>query len=518
LNIGGTQQLTATVVVQNGAATTVTWSSSNTTVASVSNTGLVTANAAGTATITATSTVDGSKKGTATITVNAPTISGVSISPPSALLNIGGTQQFTANVTGSLGFNPAVTWSTSNATVASVSNTGLVTANAAGTATITATSVADPSKSASATVTVVDTLTFQNYSAVVATVGQAIPTQNANVAGGSTPYSFTAIDPLPAGLSLNPASGAISGTPTTASAATNYTIQVTDSLGATASATINITVNAAPSVSYSQTLALTTGIPVTPANYSGSASGGTAPLSYSASGLPAGLSIDSSTGVISGTPSSAGSSSVTVTVTDVNGATAESTFTFDVNPALSFSSGYTNATLTAGVAYTSATPVVTGGTTPRSFSVSPALPAGLNLNSSTGVISGTPSSASPSTTYTVTVTDSNGATATTPIQITVNPALTLTYTSPVTYNRTSITPNQILASPVVSGGTGTLTYSRTSVSGPNFGPNLNFNTANGNVTNKNAGLPDAGTYVMDITVQDQAGGSATFTLTIIINP
>ncbi|HVV19722.1 MAG TPA: putative Ig domain-containing protein [Pseudonocardiaceae bacterium] len=64
---------------------------------------------------------------------------------------------------------------------------------------------------------------------------------------------------------------------------------------------------------------------------SDSASGQT--LTYSASGLPAGLSVDSGTGLISGTPTTAGTSTVTVTATDTTGAAGSTSFTWTVNPA-----------------------------------------------------------------------------------------------------------------------------------------------------------------------------------------
>jgi hypothetical protein len=67
-------------------------------------------------------------------------------------------------------------------------------------------------------------------------------------------------------------------------------------------------------------------------------SGGAA-LTYSASGLPAGLSINSSTGLISGTPTSSGTSSVTVTATDSTGASGSTTFSWTVNPSSGGSGG-----------------------------------------------------------------------------------------------------------------------------------------------------------------------------------
>ncbi len=156
LAVGATKQLTATIAPSNATNKAVTWTSSNTSVATVSSTGLVTAKAAGTATITATAQDGSGKKGTCTVTVTNPTVlvTSVTVSPSSATLNVGNTKQLTATIAPSNATNKAVTWSSSNTSVATVSSSGLVTAKAAGTATITATAQDGSGKKGTCTVTV----------------------------------------------------------------------------------------------------------------------------------------------------------------------------------------------------------------------------------------------------------------------------------------------------------------------------------------------------------------------------
>ena len=155
VQVGGTTTLSAAVLGANGAplaGKTVTWSSSNGAVASVSGSGVVTGVAAGTATITATS--DG-KSGSSLITVTTsapppppppPTqapVATVAVSPASAAIRVGGAVNLSAIARDSAGAiltGRPVTWATSNAAVASVSSTGVVTGISAGNATITATS------------------------------------------------------------------------------------------------------------------------------------------------------------------------------------------------------------------------------------------------------------------------------------------------------------------------------------------------------------------------------------------
>ena len=115
--------------------------------------------------------------------------------------------------------------------------------------------------------------------------------------------------------------------------------------------------------------------------------------------------------------------------------------------------------LTANQAATPFTPVTgSGGTPPLSYSVAPALPAGLTLAAATGQITGTPTVASAATTYTVTVTDANTTTDSATFSLTVNGAVVATQAVP----STMLTANQAATpfTPVTgSGGTSPLSYS-----------------------------------------------------------
>jgi hypothetical protein len=146
VSAGGTQTFTATVT--GNANTTVTWTTSAGTITSA---GVFTAPAtAQTVTITATSVADTTKSASATVTVTSvPPPVTVSISGTPTAILVGGTQTFTATVTGST--NQAVTWTAIGGTITSA---GLFTATTVGTATVTATSQADVTKSATVNVTV----------------------------------------------------------------------------------------------------------------------------------------------------------------------------------------------------------------------------------------------------------------------------------------------------------------------------------------------------------------------------
>ena len=152
LTEGGTARLTATILPDNATNKNVTWSTSDASIATVTD-GVVTAVAPGTATITVT-TEDGGKTATCAVTVAAATVpvTGVTLNKTSTSLYVGDTETLTATVAPDNATDRAVNWTSSNPSVATVEN-GVVTAVGAGTATITVTTQ-DNDYTASCTVTV----------------------------------------------------------------------------------------------------------------------------------------------------------------------------------------------------------------------------------------------------------------------------------------------------------------------------------------------------------------------------
>jgi hypothetical protein len=177
-----------------------------------------------------------------------------------------------------------------------------------------------------------NTVTVTNPGSQTGTVGTAASLQISatdSASGQTLTYSATG---LPAGLSINSSTGLISGTPTTA-ATYSVTVKATDTTGASGSASFTWTINPATGNVVtvtnpgSQTGTVGTAVSLQ-ISASDSASGQT--LTYSATGLPAGLSINSSTGLISGTPTTAATYSVTVKATDTTGASGSASFTWTI--------------------------------------------------------------------------------------------------------------------------------------------------------------------------------------------
>lgn len=137
---GKTLTLTATVTPTNATNKNVTWKSSNTKIATVDGNGKVTAVTAGTVTITCTAIADKSKSATCKITVTNPAVkvTKLSMNKTSVDLLKGKTVQLKVTVTPSNATNKAVTWTSSNKKIATVTSNGLVKAVGTGTVTITA--------------------------------------------------------------------------------------------------------------------------------------------------------------------------------------------------------------------------------------------------------------------------------------------------------------------------------------------------------------------------------------------
>ncbi len=257
-------------------------------------------------------------------------------------------------------------------------------------------------------------LTITTASLPAATVGQAY---NATLTGtaGKTPYNWLVTPPLPSGLTLNAATGTISGTPGTTTAGTaNYTFVLQDSASSEDTKILTLTINPAPVPLAITTTSLQNGTVNQPyCAVTLAATGGTLPYTWSVTpALPNGLQLNvPSSGTISGTPLSgtAGTTTRTFTVQDsstpVNQTVSKSlalTITSTI-PALSIGT----TTLPNGkvnVGY-NATLQGSGGIPCYTWSVTPALPTGIQLNASTGAITGTPIATS-NVNYTFTLRDS----------------------------------------------------------------------------------------------------------------
>ena len=152
LNVGENEALIATIAPQNAINQNISWSSSNTDIATIDANGVITAVSAGTTTIIVT-TEDGGFSATCKVTVVVPVID-VELNKATITLTVGENETLIAAINPQNATNQNVTWSSSNANVVTVDNAGRVTAIAAGTATITVTTE-DGNRTATCVVTVV---------------------------------------------------------------------------------------------------------------------------------------------------------------------------------------------------------------------------------------------------------------------------------------------------------------------------------------------------------------------------
>lgn len=323
------------------------------------------------------------------------------------------------------------------------------------------------------------------------TLDTATTTIRPTVVGTFPTWSVT--PGLPSGLVFNTQNGEITGTPDRVTAIDTYTVTATNSSG-NATTTIRLSVvPLAPNITISPStytfykdIAITS---ITPRN-----SGSPATSWAITPSLPAGLSLNQTTGSISGTPSAISSSaSYTVTATNTTGSSTAS-FTMSVTTSLPAPTiSYSPAEIIAEVntAISTLSPTNTGGTA-TNWSISPALPTGLSISSANGRINGTPTGTAASASYTITASNSTGSSTTT-ITVVVNAAAVAAPN--ITYSATTLTANvgtAITALTATNSGGSVTTWSIS----PTLPAGLSFNAANGTISGTPTASTASATYVV----------------------
>ncbi|NKJ23375.1 putative Ig domain-containing protein [Dyella sp. SG609] len=460
--------------------------------------------------------------GALTLTVNAPSITLAPASLPNATVagsysqNVtasGGTSAYTYAVTaGSL--PPGLSLSSSGAITGTPTGAGAY--NLTITATDSSTGTGPYTGSSAYTLTVnapTLTLTPSTGTTINGTAGVAV-SGSFTAANGTSPYTYAITSgALPPGVTLS-STGTLSGTPT-AAGNFNFTVQATDSSTGTSAPfhvsgsytlaivapTITLSPGSLPApsvgVAYSQAITASEGHPAT--------------FTYSVSSgvLPAGLSLDGSSGVLSGTVTAAGAYSFTITATDSGGFTGSQAYSGTVGAGTVVFTSAAPASGTAEVAY-SHTFTASGGTPTYTYALSVGtLPAGLSLSSS-GVLSGTPTVAG-TFNFTVRATDSStgtGApfTATQPVALVLAAPTVVLAPSTLPAGTGGVAYNQTITA---SGGNGTYAYSLSAGALP---PGIGL-TSGGVLS----GTPTtAGTYNFTVTATDGHGftGSQAYAFTV----
>jgi PKD repeat protein len=305
---------------------------------------------------------------------------------------------------------------------------------------------------------------------------------------------------LPAGLSINSAIGVISGTPIDVGSSI-ATVTVSNALG---SDSANFTVTILPPAPAVTSGAPTAGQVGVPYAYQFAASNTPTPTAYAATGLPAGLAIAADTGAVSGTPTAAGSFSVTFSASNAGG-TASATYTLTILPAVPVISSGTSASTQAGVAFTYQ---IGASHSPTSYGAS-GLPAGLAVNTATGLISGTPATAG---TYPVGLSASNaGGTGSATLTLTVTPAAAITPAPVINSATTAAATVGKAFTYTISASNGATSYSSTALPA-----DLTLQPATGVISGTPAA---AGTFAVTIRATNATGtGTASLTLTITAAP
>ncbi len=324
--------------------------------------------------------------------------------------------------------------------------------------------------------------------------------------GGTPPYTWS-VSPgggnLPTGLKLDSKTGAITGTPTIGSSA-NFVVKVSDSASPGQSATESLSIDVVSPLAVS-TLTLPTAVLDSSYSQNLSAFGGSQPYTWSvlSGSLPAGLTLSPATGMLSGTPTSTGSSTFMIQVAGAQAGVAASR-TFTVGVVRSF--GATTSSLPAGAvgqAY-SAELTASGGVAPYVWTLQGTLPAGLRF-ASDGTITGTPSTTG---IFPFTV---QGVDASSP-PLSFTATLSITVTSPLKITAASSLPEAVTGvsytqAVQVAGGTQPYSWSITAGSLPS---GLSLSSATGEITGT---AVDTGKSAFTVSVQD-SGTPTAFTASL----
>ncbi len=346
-------------------------------------------------------------------------------------------------------------------------------------------------------------LSFAN-SPFVFTKDALIAVQTPFFAGVVT--SCTVSPVLPSGLSIDSTTCAISGKPTELKSTTNYTVTAGNTWGS-ATTGIIITVNyAVPSgLSYSGSPYIFTKdllIPSKTPTYSGTITSCTI-----SPALPSGLELNTTTCLISGTPTVIQSATNYTVTASNNGGSVSTNITITVNYAAPSGLSYNGSpyVFTKDALISSKTPTFSGTVT--SCTISPALPTGLGINSTTCMISGIPTVIQSATNYTVTA-GNNGGSVSTGITITVNYAAPsgLSYSgSPYIFTK------DLLISSIIPTFTGTVTSCMIS---PNLPTGLGINSTTCVISGTPTAIQSATNYTV---TASNNGGSVSTSITITVN-
>lgn len=363
--------------------------------------------------IEATTTLPGTSDGTpvaidlyAKWSLNAPTLTG----DPTATSQVGNEFTYSPTLDASPGTSVTLTSGTLPDGLTLSSTTGAITGTpAAGSGgtypiTLTADNDVDPNATLDVTITINDAPTLAGASSATGETGQPFGYTPTTVGGFPAPSITVSAGTLPAGLSLNATTGKITGTPAAGSGGTYpITLQAYNGIVTIATLDVTITVDQAPTLTGASTA---TGVAGQAFAYTPTTLGGSpAPtVTLIDSDMPEGLSLDASTGKISGTPLGSGTFPMILKASNGIGTPATLEFTITINRAPTMT-GASTATGQEGQPFSYLPSSFFGSPHPTASVSAGALPAGLSLNPSTGAITGTPTETG---TFPITLQASNG--------------------------------------------------------------------------------------------------------------